>query len=184
VASLEYLRFLVVDDNQYMRAIVCELLRAFGAQHVMEAENGEEAIRKGQFWQPDIIISDYAMKLDGVSFTRRIRLGETKIDPAIPIILMTGHTEATRVAAARDAGITEFLAKPLSAESLFSRIAAVIDRPREFARSTDYYGPDRRRRGDENFSGFRRRSGDDPGEDFDLDDTWSPPAGNAGKATG
>lgn len=175
MASLEYLRFLVVDDNQYMRAIVCELLRAFGAHHVLEAENGAEALRKGQFWSPDIIICDYAMELDGVTFTRRIRQGETKVDPMIPIIFMTGHTEASRVAAARDAGITEFLAKPLSAETLFARIAAVIDRPREFARSSDYYGPDRRRRGDGNFTGFRRRATDDPGEELTLDDTWSPP---------
>ena len=153
-----------------MRAIVCELLRAFGVREILEADSGAEALRKTQLWEPDIVICDYAMELDGFTFTRRVRRGETRLDPTLPVILMTGHTEASRVIAARDAGITEFLAKPLSAESLFSRIAAVIDRPRPFAHSPDYVGPDRRRRAS-NHGGFRRRAEDDQGESFELDNT-------------
>ena len=157
MASLSSVRFLVVDDNQYMRAIVVELLRAFGAQRVMEATDGNEAIQKGEAWEPDIVIVDYAMATDGLTFTKAVRAGKTRLDPTLPIILMTGHTEASRVEAARDAGVTEFLAKPLSAETLFARIAAVIDKPRAFTKSDDYVGPDRRRRIGENFSGWRRR---------------------------
>ncbi len=153
-----------------MRAIVCELLRAFGVREITEADSGAEALRKATLSEPDIVICDYAMELDGFTFTRQVRRGLTKLDPMLPVILMTGHTEPSRVIAARDAGITEFLAKPLSAETLFSRIAAVIDRPRPFTHAPDYVGPDRRRHA-ENYSGFRRRACDDQGEAFEIENT-------------
>jgi CheY-like chemotaxis protein len=174
VTSLDNVRFLVVDDNQYMRAIVVELLRAFGARRIMEASDGAEAIAKGETWEPDIVIIDYAMATDGLTFTKAVRAGKTRLDPTLPVILMTGHTEASRVEAARDAGITEFLAKPLSAESLFGRIAAVIDKPRAFTKSPDYVGPDRRRRIGENFSGWRRRFHDPKDDEVELDESWKP----------
>ena len=47
---------------------------------------------------------------------------------------------------ARDSGVTEIIAKPVSLRSLYSRIVAVIERPRPFIRTPDYFGPDRRRR--------------------------------------
>ena len=169
------MRFLVVDDNQYMRAIVVELLRAFGATRIMEATDGAEAITTGETWEPDIVIIDYAMATDGLTFTRKVRAGQTRLDPSVPVILMTGHTEASRVEAARDAGITEFLAKPLSTETLFARIAAVIDKPRAFTKSHNYVGPDRRRRFGFNFSGWRRRTTDPNQEEEILDDSpWKP----------
>jgi CheY-like chemotaxis protein len=160
LASLDSVRFLIVDDNQYMRAIVVELLRAFGAKRILEAVDGAEAISKGESWEPDIVIIDYAMATDGLTFTRKLRAGQTKLDPTLPVILMTGHTEASRVEAARDAGVTEFLAKPLSAETLFARIAAVIDKPRAFTKGPNYIGPCRRRRLGLNFTPWRRRATD------------------------
>ena len=61
--------------------------------------------------------------------------------------MITGHTEKHRVEAARDAGVTEFLAKPITAHNLFSRIAEIVERPRAFVRCDSYFGPDRRRTG-------------------------------------
>ena len=66
-------------------------------------------------------------------------------NPYIPIIMVTGHTERHRVEAARDAGVTEILAKPITAQNLFSRIGEIVDHPRPFVKSVDYFGPDRRR---------------------------------------
>jgi len=61
------------------------------------------------------------------------------------------------VEAARDAGVTEFCAKPVTAAEMIRKVAAVIDHPRHFVRSETYFGPDRRRRQDPNFSGQERR---------------------------
>ena len=59
--------------------------------------------------------------MDGLEFTRRVRNDEHSPNPFVPIIMITGHTEKYRVEAARDAGVTEFLAKPITAQNLFIR---------------------------------------------------------------
>jgi DNA-binding response OmpR family regulator len=79
----------------------------------------------------------------------------------VPIIMITGHTERYRVEAARDAGVTEFLAKPVTAHNLFARITEILERPRAFVRCDRYFGPDRRRHHEiENYTGPWRRAED------------------------
>ena len=73
----------------------------------------------------------------------------------MPIIMITAHSERPRIIAARDAGINEFVMKPVSAKTLFSRLNAVIEHPRRFVRIEEYFGPDRRRR--KMFVDFERR---------------------------
>jgi len=68
------------------------------------------------------------------------------------------HSDAVRVNAARDRGVTEFLAKPVTARAILDRLSAVIYRPRPFITTSDYFGPDRRRRTSEAYEGPRRRS--------------------------
>ena len=72
-----------------------------------------------------------------------------------------------RVLAARDAGASEILAKPLTIKGLLDRLIAAVDRPRPFVRATTYAGPDRRRRTDPAYDGPRRREGDR--NELDLD---------------
>ena len=74
--------------------------------------------------------------------------------------MITGHTEKHRVEAARDAGVTEFLAKPITAANLFARIAEIVERPRAFVRSDSYFGPDRRRHQQDDYAGPWRRAED------------------------
>ena len=71
--------------------------------------------------------------------------------------MLTAHSEKNRVEAARDAGASEFCAKPVTAAEMLRKVAAVIDRPRPFIRTESYFGPDRRRRDDPNFRGEERR---------------------------
>jgi DNA-binding response OmpR family regulator len=75
----------------------------------------------------------------------------------VPIIMLTGHSDKKRVMIARDAGITEFLTKPISAKSLYERILNVVLRPRPFVKTKTYFGPDRRRNVNPNYSGVERR---------------------------
>lgn len=58
---------------------------------------------------------------------------------------------------ARDAGMTEFLVKPFSARSMARRITMVIENPRQFVRTDDFFGPDRRRHRISNYTGQERR---------------------------
>jgi two-component system chemotaxis response regulator CheY len=73
--------------------------------------------------------------------------------------MLTGHTERTRVMKARDAGITEFLAKPISAKGLYQRVFSVVAHPRPFIRTACYFGPERRRTANAKYVGPERRRG-------------------------
>jgi DNA-binding response OmpR family regulator len=73
--------------------------------------------------------------------------------------MLTGHSEKRRVTVARDAGVTEFLAKPISAKALYQRILNVVVNPRPFVKTKSYFGPDRRRNVNPNYIGPERRKG-------------------------
>jgi two-component system, chemotaxis family, chemotaxis protein CheY len=160
-AAFDNLKALVVEDNAHMRTLLRSLLGALGLKHVYEAEDGAEAFRILRDCRPDMILTDLTMApTDGIAFTREVRLSHESPNPYVPIIMITGHTERHRVEAARDAGVTEFLAKPITTQNLFLRIAEVVERPRPYVRCKDYFGPDRRRHVDLDYEGPWRREED------------------------
>jgi two-component system chemotaxis response regulator CheY len=160
-AGFENLRALIVEDNAHMRSLLRALLNSIGVKDIAEAANGQHAIEVLRERKSDLVLSDLAMKpMDGLEFTRYVRTNEHSPNPFVPIIMISGHTERYRVEAARDAGVTEFLAKPITAHTLFSRIAEIVERPRAFVRCDSYFGPDRRRRQSEDYAGPRRRKED------------------------
>jgi CheY-like chemotaxis protein len=160
-SAFENLKILVVEDNQHMRSLLRSLLNSIGIREIMEASNGASGMDALRERKCDLILSDLAMKpMDGLEFSRHIRTDATSPNPFVPIIMITGHTEKHLVEAARDAGITEFLAKPITSHSLFSRIAEIMERPRAFVRCDTYFGPDRRRKMMDNYAGPWRRHDD------------------------
>lgn len=151
------LSMLIVDDNRFTRTLVKQMCRAFGIRDVMEADDAAEAFRLLKHKSVDLIMIDYLMSpLSGTDFVKLIRTAEDSKCQEVPIIMMTGHTERENVVEARDAGVTELLAKPLSAYTLLSRIVRVFEKPRPFLRTADYTGPCRRRKFVEWHGGERR----------------------------
>lgn len=145
--QLQRISVLVVEDSQPMMEITKSLLLAFGVGHVIGAADGAAGFDRFCEYNPDIVIADWMMRpMDGISFTRLVRNDPRSPNPYVPIILMTGFSERRRVVQARDAGVTEFLVKPFNAKDLYKRLAQVIERPRQFVRSEDFFGPDRRRK--------------------------------------
>lgn len=162
--NIENVSFLVVDDNKHMQKMIKAILRALGAINVKVADDGAEALKEMRTFPADIIICDWKMEpLDGIEFARMIRTGSDSPNPYIPIIMLTGFTEAGRVTEARDIGINEFLAKPVSPKSLYARIQGIIEKPRAFVRTASYFGPDRRRR-QLKYTGPDRRQAEDSGQ--------------------
>ena len=156
--DLSNLRFLVVEDNTHMRRIIRMLLTGFGARDVVEAEDGAAGLEAFQATSPDIVIADWVMPIiDGLELSRMLRNQDSSANPYVPVIMLTGHSEKKRVVEARDAGITEFLCKPISAKSLYLRIANTIVNPRPFIQTKSYFGPDRRRSESSNYQGEERR---------------------------
>ncbi len=145
--DLSDLSILIVDDYPPMLTILRIMLQALGIRDIGQANDGLAALDEMQGFRADIVIADYRMvPMDGVKLTLRIRRGEAGVDPFTPIIMVSGHSEKSRICEARDAGVTEFLGKPISATLLYYRLRAVIENPRPFIRSPDFFGPDRRRR--------------------------------------
>jgi len=160
-AGFEGLKALIVEDNAHMRSLLRALLNAIGIKEIAEAAHGQAAIDSLHERKSDLVLSDLAMKpMDGLEFARQVRNHQHSPNPFVPIIMITGHTEKHRVEEARDAGVTEFLAKPITAHNLFSRIAEIVERPRAFVRCDGYFGPDRRRRTIDNYAGPWRRKDD------------------------
>ncbi|MCK5546645.1 MAG: response regulator, partial [Rhodospirillaceae bacterium] len=122
---------------------------------------GADAFKELRHFPADVIICDWSMQpLDGLDFVRMVRTGTDSPNPFVPIIMLTGHTEMHRVMEARDSGVHEFLAKPISAKGIYSRIRTIIENPRPFIRAGIYFGPDRRRKENPNYNGPERRKAD------------------------
>ena len=154
------LRFLVIDDNAHMRRILRTLLHGFGTREVYEAEDGATGLEAFTHYMPDIVLTDWVMPIfDGLELAQMIRQPGANANPYVPIIMLTGHSEKKRVVSARDAGITEFLTKPISAKALYERILNVVANPRPFIKTKTYFGPDRRRNVNPNYVGPERRKG-------------------------
>ena len=150
-------RVLVVDDNAHMRKLVMTILQAFGVQQIGEAENGERAWTVLRETNPDVVVLDWVMEgMSGLELIQMIRTNSQAPNPFVPVIMLTGHTSLDHVRQARDAGVNEFIAKPVSVKTMMSRLVAVIEHPRPYVRTVVYFGPCRRRRM-EDFHGPERR---------------------------
>jgi CheY-like chemotaxis protein len=155
------LKVLLVDDNHHMRLLLAEILRALGVREIYEASDGAQGLQMMRDHPIDIVITDLSMKpLDGIDFVRLLRNSPDSPGHMCPVIMVTGHATRQRVHDARNAGVNEFLAKPLTAHGVVGRLSQVIEHPRAFVRTDDYFGPDRRRRADADFKGPWRRHGD------------------------
>ncbi|HBT42273.1 MAG: response regulator [Alphaproteobacteria bacterium] len=155
------LRILVVDDSFHMRELVRTFLEGFGIKEVTVSSDAEEAYDLVVNLDPDLIITDWNMApVSGLEFVERIRKGANVPNRFVPIIMLTGYTEMKRVEEARDAGINSFLAKPISAASLYKRLVTSVQDKRQYVESTGgYFGPDRRSTKRREFRGKERRGG-------------------------
>ena len=157
--AFDQLKVMVVDDNAAMRGIIRALLNAFGCRQVVEASNGLKALDRLQSMPVDVMICDWKMApIDGMELVKNIRDPQNSPAPFLPIIMITAYSERSKINQARDSGVTEFLVKPITSEALFKRLQVIVNRPRPFVRTKVFFGPDRRRRPDDDYEGPERRS--------------------------
>lgn len=149
---LERISILLVEDNSFVRATLEDILRYFKVEQIETAANGEEAIgylkmmKQSHRPGPDIILSDLVMApIDGHLLLRWARTSKDSPNRFVPFVMVSGAADREHVASARDHGVSEFLAKPFSAQSVYAHLAQVIYRPRPFIATQEYFGPDRRR---------------------------------------
>lgn len=179
--SFDDLNVLVIEDDQYMRALIKDVLLAFGTGNVRTARDGGTAYQALRHFPADIVILDWLMQpVNGLEFLKQVRNAADTPNAYVPTIMLTAFTEIERVEECRDAGVTEFLAKPIKPQTLYDRITRIIQDQRQFVRSETYFGPDRRR-ADRPFVGPDRRA---TGAEVDLDaPSWTMSTTSATAAT-
>ena len=126
-ARLAGARVLVVEDDDDSRELICALLRMAGAT-VLCAESVAQAMH-GVYhsFDPDVVLTDFAMPgADGLDLIREFRKAPSTRAAAIPILILSGHSEDDWRVRALEAGATEVLLKPFDPPFLIARVAAAV----------------------------------------------------------
>jgi two-component system chemotaxis response regulator CheY len=123
------LTVLVIDDQDYVRSIIAQLLKRLGVARVLECPNGAFALETLEHNQPDVILCDVKMgPVDGLQFLKDVRGGLAGSNPQVPIIFLTSASDRSTVQAAIIHDVDGYMVKPVSAEDLKSKIAGVLNR--------------------------------------------------------
>jgi two-component system chemotaxis response regulator CheY len=144
--KLSGLSVLIVEDIRATRLIIRTIMRNFGIDDVVEAADGAAALDILSKRKVDIVITDmYMAPMDGIEFTRRLRQPDNGLNPFVPLLMVSGHTEISRVKDAAEAGVTAFLAKPVTPANLLKKLTAITESSPDPVHTKTYCGPDRRR---------------------------------------
>jgi len=138
---------LIADHSPHMASLISVMLRSLGRKDIRETYDANRAmseLRRRAFGV--LIIDDDLNGVDGVLFTKRLRACTDCQNRFLPVIMISAAPDAKRIAAARDAGVTEFLRKPFAANHLQTRLNSIETNPRGIIEANAYAGPDRRRK--------------------------------------
>ncbi|GAA4422261.1 MULTISPECIES: response regulator [Bremerella] len=112
-------RVLVADDSSTMRKIILRSLQAVGVPSAVEAADGEEAVKIFKPGEFDLVLTDWNMPgKSGLEVIQEIR----KIDKDVKIMMVTTEAEKSRVMEAIQAGVSDYLVKPFTADTLREKL--------------------------------------------------------------
>lgn len=146
VKAFAHVHLLVVDDDIRLISLIRSVLQGVGFTHVHTCQDGVAALELLKKQPMDIVICDWEMEpVSGLDMVQLLRHTHG-INQKVPVIMLSGHSSVQEIQEARDAGITEYVVKPFTAQSLCTRIMSIIEHPRRFVISGDFTGHSRRRR--------------------------------------
>ncbi len=155
--NLAALNFLIASNNAQERQAAKGILHTLGARNIRLVPDGSEAIAEMKRFLADVVFCEWDMSpVNGLQFTQHIRAEGKGIGQFAVIIALCGKLSQQLVVKARDVGVNDFIAKPMSIGSVTSRLHRIFNNPKDFARSDAYFGPDRRCR-DAAFEGEEQR---------------------------
>jgi two-component system chemotaxis response regulator CheY len=138
---------LVADPSSHMAALVAVMLRSLKVKTIdATVDLPHTAAELGRQQYGLILLDEQLGGKEGFEMIRALRKLDNHPNRETPIIMMAAAPDAKMIAVARDAGVTEFLRKPFSAEHIKLRLEALKKAPRAFVEAEAYTGPDRRRR--------------------------------------
>ena len=118
------MKILVVDDSATMRRIVLRTLSEMGFKDVVEAEDGQKALDAVDRGGIELIITDWNMPImSGLEFVTELR---TK-NATVPVLMVTTNASSQDVVQALKAGVSHYVVKPFTAETLKEKVLALIE---------------------------------------------------------
>jgi len=120
------MKVLVVDDFATMRRIVKNVLRQLGFTNIVEADDVTSALGLLKENSVDLIISDWNMpKMTGLDFLKTVRADESTKD--IPFVMVTAEAQKDNVLQAVQAGVSNYIVKPFTADTVKEKLAKVFE---------------------------------------------------------
>jgi two-component system, chemotaxis family, chemotaxis protein CheY len=116
---------MVVDDDASMRLLIRRMLQRFKIDHIVEASGGDEALRYLEAARSpvDLVICDWNMPgMSGVELYGQV----ARLRPDLPFLLVTGRADDLSLNAALEAGVTNYIVKPISRQELRAKIASLL----------------------------------------------------------
>ncbi len=153
---------LVLDANKFNGGLIGEILRSLDVGSVSHVRSEEFALSALMERPIDVILvsREDGDVVDGLKFVRELRRFHMDRLRRLPAILVTSAITRQLVINGRDAGVDEFLARPISPAAMRQRLEMVIETPRPFVDHAVYIGPCRRRKNPADYHGAMRREGD------------------------
>ena len=143
--NLERAVILLLDDGLGLE-ILAQIFYGFGARAVHRCRTAADARDIASSHALDLIVTEAMFDdQDGYAFIRSLResaCGEA--NRFTPVMVLSAHTAASRVGAARDCGANFFIAKPVSPQVIMDRLLWVARDKRQYLQADSYIGPDRR----------------------------------------
>jgi CheY-like chemotaxis protein len=159
------LSVLIADSNNFSRGLIGEIMRGLNVTNISSARNDEMAYTFLIDRPIDFVLVSWEEgdAFDGLSFVRVLRRTEDDRIRRLPVVLITAGLTRQMLLKGRDAGVDEFLAKPISPLAMRQRLEMIIETPRPFVDCSVYLGPCRRRKNPADYYGAKRRAGERAG---------------------
>ncbi len=119
------IKILIVDDYKTMLRIIRNVLRQIGLINVDEANDGAEALAMLKQGEYGLVISDWNMApMTGLELLQQVRADGRLAK--LPFIMVTAESKVENIVAAKQAGVSNYVVKPFSAETLRAKIDTVF----------------------------------------------------------
>ncbi|MBT3360236.1 MAG: response regulator [Rhodospirillales bacterium] len=131
---------LVIDDEEFMRKMICRLLGMIGVTKISVATDGSDGLSKLMDDPPDLIVLDIMMEpMNGLKFLKSVRIGLSGAARDLPVIVLTGSNEQAVFGTAMALDCNAFVRKAESSDAIRDRMARVLTEPLEIDKTAVYH---------------------------------------------
>lgn len=119
------IKVLIVDDFATMRRILKNILKKIGFTHILEADDGSNALKLLEKEKVDLVISDWNMpKMTGLEFLKAVRSNTAFKD--LPFLMVTAEAQKQNIIEAVQAGVSNYVVKPFTEEVITEKLAKIL----------------------------------------------------------